>query len=89
MAKRVNRYIVRLNGRGECRYLYTRRAAVKDPVLARSFVRRNAAERFYAECIFHSPGVEGEIIRVMLEQRYARSARGAVYYCIPGADKKI
>lgn len=89
MGKLVYRYIVRLTCRGVQRYLYTRRAAVSDPALARSFCRRYGAERFYEECVFRSAGVQGEILRVQLEQKHARSAGGMAYYVLPEPDKKI
>lgn len=89
MGKLVQRYIVRLTYRGERRYLYTRRAAVGDPALARSFARRHAAEQFYAQCVFHSPGVVGEVLSVRLEQKYDRRSGGTVYYVPPEQDKKI
>ena len=89
MGKLVQRYIVRLTYRGEQRYLYTRRAAVGDPALARSFARRHAAEQFYAECVFRRPGVVGEVLSVWLEQKHDRRSGGTVYYVPPEQDKKI
>ena len=79
MGKLVQRYIVRLTYRGEQRYLYTRRAAVGDPALASAFARRPAAEQFYAECVFRSPGVVGEVLSVWLEQKHDRRSGGTVY----------